>query len=283
VVDKNAVKKRIWMKRVFLILGVVVILVILVLPVTPVLAESVNITVTARPLVTGGITDFIITYVSDYQLDFSWGYTGDATHIMIRGKYGDYPENITDPWTEPSDGWLVYYGDGTEATDWVNMEFLSVPIYYSAWAQKDDGMWYLDVQSGWKESALVLFLGFIFLALGLTALAYTKRRGELFFGSAGAWVILTAYSFSRMESTNDIYFYLFLFCAALVFVSAFGALATREKREAVEEEEDWEIEEREAREEGASYKRRRYSTMPSVRGKPRVHHRPSNFSRTGEM
>jgi hypothetical protein len=174
-------------------LVVLIILIMALLPVTPVLANSVNITVTAKPHVTGGITNFTIIYVSDTQLDFTWSLFGEATKIMIRGKYGGYPDNIPDPSTEPSDGYLVYYGDATSCSD-TSMDFDENPgpIYYTAWAQKDDGMWYTDIQTGWKESAVLTTIAFIVLALGVSGVAIWRKHLLLYL-AAFIGLILIAY------------------------------------------------------------------------------------------
>lgn len=92
----------------------------LLLLVTPVLAASVDVGVSAQGLVVGGgncLTNFTITYVSVTRFDFSWGYGANTTSVMIRGKYGGYPADIPNDTTEPSDGYLVYSGNATFCSD----------------------------------------------------------------------------------------------------------------------------------------------------------------------
>jgi hypothetical protein len=216
---------------IFLVARILFILGVVCLPASSALAGvGEEITIVANPLVTGGIANFTITYISETQLDFDWGYTGDATHIMIRGKYGDYPANITDPWTDPSDGYLVYYGVDTSASD-TSMDFDANPgpIYYSAWAQKDNGMWYMDMESGWEESAIVTLIALILLALGLMIVGYVFKRQAFAFGAVGGWLLIGVYSYTRSVAVWDIYFTLFFFCMGLVIVSALEAMYLREK------------------------------------------------------
>lgn len=139
-------------------------------------ASSVNITVTATPNVSGGITDFTITYISETQLDLSWGYTGDATSIMIRAKYGEYPDDIPDALTEPSDGYLVYVGAGTDVSD-TSMDFDENPgpIYYRAWARRADGAWFTSPYEGSEESNVMLLIALLVATLVLIVVAFWLR------------------------------------------------------------------------------------------------------------
>lgn len=138
--------------------GFVVGFILLLTLATPVLADVVTVTLYATPI-SYGLTDFTITYVSDTELDFSWGYSANVTKAMIRGKYGKYPSDIPDIHTEPSDGYLVYYGTETTAND-TSMDFDQNPgaIYYKAWGQMDDGTWRTTAKSGWKESAVMTLI-----------------------------------------------------------------------------------------------------------------------------
>jgi hypothetical protein len=163
-----------WIKR---LLALVLFLVLLI-PARVVLADTgAGITVFANPLVTGGITDFAITYVSETQLDFSWEYVGDATHIMIRGKYGDYPENIPNGETEPSDGYQVYYGNASTASDTsINFDENPGTIYYTAWAQRDNGTWFTDIHTNFMENTTMALIASIVFIVGLSVLALWQRH-----------------------------------------------------------------------------------------------------------
>ncbi len=135
-------------------------------------SELADVTLWATPVVSGGITNFTIIYVTEQRLDFTWGYSGNATKIMIRGKYGGYPSDIPNGATTPSDGYLVYYGNATSANDTsVDFDQNLGPIYYKAWAQKADGTWIISPYSGSKESALMTLWAFIGLAAILSFLS----------------------------------------------------------------------------------------------------------------
>jgi len=136
----------------------------------------VNLTVTAC---TGGIVNFSVIYVNDQQLDLTWDYEGDAVAVMIRAKYGSYPENIPDIYTEPSDGYLVYSGNATMASDMsVDLDENSGDIYYAAWGQRADGTWYTDLKTDKEENRNVILLGILAFAAIISYIAFRSN----FFG-----------------------------------------------------------------------------------------------------
>ena len=151
------------------------------------LAESIEITVVAKPHIGGGISDFVITYVSETQLDISWSFVGDAVNIMIRGEYGGYPE-------DRDDGYLVYYGSGVTTSD-TSMDFDENPgpLYYRAWGQKADETWYEDYQGGYEESEIMTMLGLIVLALGSSWVGLKSSYWILKLLAGGTWGILAVY------------------------------------------------------------------------------------------
>ena len=120
----------------YLLLVPIAAMLILAYPPTQVAAgPSVALTISASPT---GVSGFTIEYVSDTRLDFTWSYSSNATTaVMLRGKYGRFPDDTPNKDTEPSDGYLVYYGSNTTASD-TSMDFNenAGPIYYKLWAQK---------------------------------------------------------------------------------------------------------------------------------------------------
>jgi len=152
----------------------------IILPSSVVLAaESVDVTVVATPLFTGGITNFTIIYVSETQLDFSWGYSGDTDRIMIRAQYGGYPDDIPNEDTAPSDGYLIYYGNGVSASDFsVNFDDNPGPLYVRAWGQRTNDKWSTTPAEGWKESEIMTLLAFIALA---GVLSFLGARSSFWF------------------------------------------------------------------------------------------------------
>ena len=192
--------------RVVVITFVIVIsLWLLVLPTTGVMADTTGVvTVVMEPQISGGISGFTITYVTDTDVNLSWALFGDAVNIMVRAKYGAYPSNILDPFTPPSDGYLVYYGNGTTVDD-TSMDFdqNAGPLYYTAWAQKADGTWFTDTGSGWKESKELKEIALLAIVLGFTLLAlFTRWRILLFI--AGIIIMYYAWYFNtgNLITTN---------------------------------------------------------------------------------
>jgi len=240
---------------------VIVALVLLMLPFTILsgvaLADnSAEVVVTATGYICESPGGFTVTYISDYEVGLSWAKGVDAENTLVRACIGRFPENR-------EDGYLVYYGDGTSATDWVNMEFLSVPIYYQAWSQNASGIWEEGgSETGWVEGVTIMLFALMALALGLTITAYVLKKGALFFGAAGAWALLCGYSYTRAVSTSDIYFYLFMLCGGMVVVSAIGALTTRETKSYGEPDEDEDEDMAEIRESIAETERERQMYNP---------------------
>ena len=140
----------------------------------------------APPLFSAGITGFTITYISDTQLDLDWNNGSAVSQVMVRAKYGEYPADIPDEDTAPSDGYQVYYGAGTSASD-TSMDFDENPgkLYYRAWAQKADGKWFVTPVEDAEESRAMFFLALVILAGGLTAAMLAFRQSMLGVFAAG--------------------------------------------------------------------------------------------------
>ena len=213
-----------------IIVGVVLALVVVVCSATGVLAANptVGITVTA---VSGGITDFTIEYISETQLDITWGYSGDAVNVMIRAKYGEFPANIPDALTEPSDGYLVYYGNGVATSD-TSMDFDENPgpLYYRAWAEDAGGNWEIVPKEGTEESNIMtlLFLGGIPLALVIAMFAV--KNEVLGYAAALFWAILGAYCYTLYTTPwVDWEFFMMFGCFLCgVPLSLFGSFTLKE-------------------------------------------------------
>lgn len=164
-------------KIVRLVIVVSIVLGITLFPIT-VLADAI-ITVTNQPSFTAGITSFTVTYVSDTEMDLSWTVNATVANVMVRAKYGQYPADIPDEYTAPSDGYLVYYGSDLSAVD-TSMDFNenAGSLYYKAWAQRADGTWYVTTSTGSKESREMLLLAFLGTFLGLIFANAMVRRAS---------------------------------------------------------------------------------------------------------
>jgi hypothetical protein len=221
---------------------------------------------------------FTVTYISDYEVGLSWTKGADAENTMVRGAIGREP-------TSRTDGWEVYYGEGTYATSWVNMEFLSEKVYYKAWSQNADGVWEEGGSAtGFVEGITIMLLAFIGMALGLMIAAYFARRRVLAFAAGGAWILVSAFSYTKVLSEWDIYYILFWLSAGFGIISFFEVFALRERREEGEEpeEEDEEAEAFNEEMEIEERERRRYSTLFG-RKKRAPRRRVSRFEKTGEL
>lgn len=193
-----------------------------------------EVSVTATPKFTDGITNFTVTYVNETQIDLSWGFSGDAVNIMIRAKYGEYPDDIPDEDTAPTDGYLVYYGSGTSCSDTsVNFDENVSTLFYKAWGQKASGKWYTDTSTGEQESEMLLLgiLAGLALIPLIASFALKSGRKILCWVSAGGWILLSAYSYTRYETLWDVYYSLFLFAGIMVMACAFLPLIFKEKKE----------------------------------------------------
>jgi len=200
---------------------------LLILIPAPVEAASADVVITAQGYVVGVPGGFTITYISDYEVGISWTKGEGAENTLVRAAIGRMPENR-------NDGYEVYYGTGTTATDWVNMETLSVPIYYKSWSQTAGGAW----EEGGSDTRQVegvsmILIAFIALALGLTIATFALKSGRaiLAFAGAGAWMLLGVYSYTRFTTLWDIYYALFWLSMGMVFACVLVPAILREKKE----------------------------------------------------
>lgn len=186
-----------WKRLVVIVLSLSVAL----SPTVVLAAGSADVGVIARPAATGGILDFTVTYITETDMRLDWTLFGDATNIMIRAKYGSYPANIPNINTAPSDGYLVYSGNGTTTHD-TSMNFDENPggLYYAAWAQKADGTWFMDLKTGWKESQVMTLLALLAFAGILTFVGVRSSYYLLKIIAGFAWLLPMAYWISTPPS-----------------------------------------------------------------------------------
>ena len=210
-------------------------------------ANPLTVTMVNTPQFTNGISSFTVTYVSDTEMDLSWvldpNYPSTSQNIMIRAKYGAYPADIPNDVTAPSDGYLVYYGDGfgvTSAVD-TSMDFNenAGSLYYKAWAQKADGTWYVTTHTVSKESRVVLFIGMIFLVFGLTIASFTLKgiiAPILRLASAILWIIMIPIMLSQNWTTTNTYlptaisYFCIIMCIVMVIMTVIYVVDWRTSR-----------------------------------------------------
>ena len=158
-------------------------------------AAGSEITVTAVGYVCEAPGGFVITYISDYELGLSWAKGADAVNTMVRAKYGSYPK-------DRNDGYLVYYGDGTYATDTgVNFEESASTVHYRVWSQNADGVWEETGTSGFMENPNMTLLAFFVFCGIMSFLGLRSTYYILKFLSGLCWMALGMYWLSNPPST----------------------------------------------------------------------------------
>jgi len=171
-------------------LVILTIVVLALAPASTVLADSsADITVTATGIVGGnpGIpTGFTVFYISDYEVGISWTKGESANNTMIRAKYGSYP-------TSRTDGYLVYYGEGTSTSDTgVSLDETATNVYYRAWSEDSGGVW-----SNYAEGNIggfgMLTIGIALIVLVLTTMAFVLKNALLHMVCIVGWLLFGFY------------------------------------------------------------------------------------------
>jgi hypothetical protein len=190
-----------------------------------------------KPRFSGGISNFVITYVNDNQMDMIWAVGIGVSNVMIMANYGAYPldipNNTTAPNTVPnmpSTEYEVYYGSGLSATDnLVDMSFNSAAdisdnsntpftVYYSAWAQKLDGTWYMIPSTGSEESRDLLFVGVMGIIIIFTVIAFIFKNALLHMVAMIAWIVGAVILYNQNYNFGNTYIPVALAVIALAMV-----------------------------------------------------------------
>jgi len=206
-------------------------LVVWLMPIGVLADTSQEVIVTAVGWICDAPGGFTLTYISEYEVQIDWIKGLGAENTMVRAAIGRPPTDITD-------GIEVYYGDGTTATSWINMETLSEPVYYGAWSETALGVWSPLYAEDQIEGVSMLLWILIFLALAFLALSMIFKKGYLAFASSGVWMVAGIYCFSRALEYWDVYFSLGFLFMAFVLACAFAPLAWRETTPANERAEE---------------------------------------------
>ena len=133
---------------------------------TPASADtSEEVTVTAAGYICEAPGGFTLTYINDHEVQITWTKGEGAANTAIRAKYGSYPEDV-------DDGYLVYYGDGESCSDTaVSLDETATAVHYRAWSEDEHGIFTAEWAEGTMEGIGMTLIGFVMLALGLTAMA----------------------------------------------------------------------------------------------------------------
>lgn len=161
--------------------------------------SSVNITIE----VTGWVADtpglFTITYISDTELELSWIKGNGAVNTMVRAAFGRLPSSRTD-------GYLVYYGNSTVASDTaLDLDEIALPVYYRAWSENALGVWEEVGTSGFMEGPGMKLIALVVLCVSMFVFAWHTRKVSLLFISIMCWLGFTAYNFGLSDGTMDVY------------------------------------------------------------------------------
>lgn len=245
----------------------------IVVPTSVLASTSADITVTATGWICAAPGSFTLTYISDHEVGISWVKGEGAVNTMVRAAVGRLPE-------DRDDGYLIYYGDGTYATDTgISLDETAAQIFYKAWSQNANGVWEESGVSDFIEGVGMVLIALIILAIGFTISSYFFKKGMLAFGGAGAWAVTGVYCYTRAAEMWDVYYCLFWLCMGLTIACSFSPLAYRETTPAREEVEEPDVKTIREELETLQREQNQYAFLYSKR-RPRG--RASRYSRTGE-
>lgn len=248
-------------------LGILLLVTWLLLP-APALAKDLDAGAVSGGAVSGNLT---LTRISGHEVGITWEMPDTANKTMVRACYSRYPATR-------EDGYLVYYGEGTSASDnTVNFEALLTSIHYRAWSANATGDWlplYLEGEIG---GISVTFIAFIVLAVGLMIACYAFKKMVLGFGAAGGWLLLGFYSYTIYLEEGVFYWWVAFFAWGMVIVSTFEAMGARGKKEVGD---DWEADDKSEEEEDADAVIADAEASRSITDRLRkLYHRPRRVKR----
>ena len=182
---------------------------------TEVLADtSAEVTVTAAGYVCAAPGGLTLTYISDYEVGISWTKGEGAENTMVRAAVGRLPESRTD-------GYLVYYGDGTSTSDFSNnLDVLDAPVYYRAWSQNAAGTWEDVGSSDFVAGVGVTVLAISIICLGLTIAGVIFKSAALYLLSTMGWVIFAFLMYGKVFDNAALNTALLMFGGAAALVCA---------------------------------------------------------------
>ncbi len=165
-------------------------------------------------------TDLLLVAVGTDGVSISWTKGIGAENTMVRAAIGHLP-------VDRDDGYIVYYGTGTSATDYADIG--QEIVWYRLWSQdagdswEDEGVW--DSIGG----NMYVYLLFGMLGLGLVFGFIWKKYAWLAYGAAGAWALLGFLAFQTSSSASpaeitDVH--MGLFWLSIGFVIACSLLPT---------------------------------------------------------
>lgn len=224
------------MKRLRLLCLLAITFAVVLVPSTVLAATSADVTVTATGYVCGAPGGFTVIYISDYEVGLSWTKGEDAVNTMIRAKYGSVPESRTD-------GYQVYYGDGTSTSDTaVSLDETLTPVYYAAFSQNAAGIWEETGVSDFIEGVGMTIFAIVAVVLALMVMGFRFKNGVLFLASSLGWVLFAFLMYGKTFENPNMNTGMLMFGGAMAIVCAFKAYSTwasgRPRRMSYEDEQD---------------------------------------------
>lgn len=213
-----------------LVLGVLIGLILLLVPMGSAEASVPQVSITVSAWIVGSPSGLILTYISDFEVGIEWTKGVGANNTMVRGAVGRLPESITD-------GYLVYYGNGTSVSDTgVSLDETAAAVYYRAWSQNEAGGWEVIGISDSIEGVGMTLIAVIGLAVCMTGMGFWQRKTWLFILAGLAWFGLGAYGlFLQETATGDLLWILGWFGIVAAVIMFIIPIQLKEKVELKEE------------------------------------------------
>ncbi len=188
-----------WTIRILLVTVIAICNMLSPLPIMAASTGSVNITIYAAGYTCTFPGGFTTTYISDTEVELSWVAGLGANNTMVRAAYGRLPADRTD-------GYLVYYGNSTVASDTaLNLDDTASIIYYRAWSESAAGAWEDTGTSGFMEGPAMKLIAIVLLCVAIMVWAWQKKQVSLLFISLMCWLGFTAYMYSIGSADWDYY------------------------------------------------------------------------------
>lgn len=194
------------------------LLTILLVPTTVLADTSAEVTITAVGYIVGAPSGLTLTYVSDYEVGISWTKGEGAENTMIRACVGRTPGSRTD-------GYLVYYGTGTSASDTgVSLDETATPVYYRAWSESAGGLWEEEGISSFLEGVGVTILAISIIVLGLTIAAFVFKNAPLLLAGSMGWLVFAFLMYGKVFDNEALNTAFLMFGGAMALLCLFAAI-----------------------------------------------------------
>jgi hypothetical protein len=175
------------------------------------------------------------TLASNTQVDLSWLMGAGATTTLVRAKYGAAPTGI-------ADGYLVYSGNATTATDWISdIQLSDNALWYSAWSYNGAGYsltYATDYVEGGDMAASIGMIGIgmcLMTGLGINVVAWWREKWWVCPIAFLFWLGLAYYAYTQ-STAFDFYRFITWVCAGFALVSIGEIWILRQRSEDAPEE-----------------------------------------------